>query len=227
MAKPTPFDTLLAQAIEDLRLKTEAHDALWGLAQADWSVDQNQGEIIFSGTDGIIARAPVQIVGTYSSKDGTWLWGWDHPSVVPALQKHAKHARRYGKQYGITRLTIAAHLAWNSAIAERVKCLRPGSKAYEAAIKLAEAEYDDIVSQLCASSVERQGIAFGGTPMHDPEHERIESKSISRKKALVKTRKADPDGFVSEYEYHLVQEASKWRVASLLYVDDTGKYECL
>ena len=105
MAEPTDFDTLLSQSMEELRLKTEAHDAGWGLGEADWSVDQDQGEIVFTGADGSTATAPVQIVGTYNSQDGTWLWGWDHPSVVPALQEHAKRVREYGEKHGIQRLT--------------------------------------------------------------------------------------------------------------------------
>jgi hypothetical protein len=105
MTEPTAFKTLLAQSMEELRLKTEAHDAGWGLGQADWNVDQDQGEIVFTGADGITATAPVQIVGTYNSEDGTWLWGWDHPSVVPALQEDAKRVRDYGCKHGIKRLT--------------------------------------------------------------------------------------------------------------------------
>jgi hypothetical protein len=105
MAKPTDFDTLLTQSIEELRLKTAGHDAGWGLGEADWSVDQDQGAIVFTRADEITATAPVQIIGTYNSEDGTWLWGWDHPSVVPALQEHAKRVRDYGKQHGIKRLT--------------------------------------------------------------------------------------------------------------------------
>jgi len=105
MAKPTDFDTLLDQSMEELRLKTEAHDAGWGLGEADWSVDQDQGEIVFTRADGVTATAAVQIVGTYNSEDETWLWGWDHPSVAPALQEHAKRVRDYGKKHGIEQLT--------------------------------------------------------------------------------------------------------------------------
>ncbi|MEZ5950997.1 MAG: hypothetical protein R3C12_17650 [Planctomycetaceae bacterium] len=309
MAMPTDFDKLTAQAMEELRLKTQAHDAAWHLGEAQWSVDQDQGQIVFDH-QGITATAPVQIVGTFNSEDSTWLWGWDHPSVVPALQEHAKRLCEYGKQNGIERLTtrklasseneawefaalacklcraqsayrgpsgsaivfmtfgdvslskstlsqaappkpatksprsdneppptgapaqavrafIAAYYAWNTAAIGRSKSSRAGSAAYEAAMKLTTVEYDSLVSRFCASSVERQGLAFGDDPMHDPEKETVESESVSDLKAIVQTRKVGLYDFVSDYEYHLVQEGGEWRIASLLYVDENRKYECL
>lgn len=101
-----PFETLLTQSMEELRMKTDGHDAGWGLGKAAWSVDQEQGEIVFTRDDGVKAIAPVQIIGTYNTKDGTWLWGWDHPSVQPALQEHARRVHEYGKKKGIARLLI-------------------------------------------------------------------------------------------------------------------------
>ena len=51
------------------------------------------------------AEAPVQIIGTYNTEDGTWLWGWDHPSVLPPLADHARQLLNYGKEHGFARLT--------------------------------------------------------------------------------------------------------------------------
>jgi hypothetical protein len=99
------YSTFLAQAMEELRLKTEAHDGTWHLGQADWSVDQDVGEIVFTAPGGIMAICPVQIIGTYNTDDGTWLWGWDHPSVDPALQEHARRVREYGERQKIAKLT--------------------------------------------------------------------------------------------------------------------------
>lgn len=307
MVTPADFDTLIAQSMEELRLKTQAHDAAWHLGEADWSVDQDQGQIVFDHK-GITATAPVQIVGTYNSEDSTWLWGWDHPSVVPALQQHARRVREYGDEHGISQLTtrklactenqawefaalacklsgaqgayrgpagsafvfltfgdvtltksarsqgapvkppkaasreqlpvtgapaeavrafVAAFFAWNRAANDRANSSRLGSTAYEAAMKQITNEYDSLVSRFCASSVERQGISFGDDAMHHPEQEKIESEVVSGANAIVHTRKVGLYDFVSEYEYHLVQEAGEWRIASLLYVDDNGKYECL
>ena len=83
MAESIDFDKLLAQSMEELRLKTQAHDGTWHLSEADWSVDQDEGQIVFDHK-GTSATAPVQIVGTFNTEDSTWLWGWEHPAVVPA-----------------------------------------------------------------------------------------------------------------------------------------------
>jgi hypothetical protein len=108
-AQPNPadldFPTLLAQSMAELRIKTEAHDGTWHLGEAAWSVDQEVGQIVFSAPGGITATCPVQIIGTYNTADGTWLWGWDHPSVDPALQEDARRVREYGERHGIAKLT--------------------------------------------------------------------------------------------------------------------------
>lgn len=99
------FDTLLARSMEELRLKTAAHDGTWQLGQADWDVDQDAGTVIFTSPKGITATCAVQIIGTFNTLDDSWLWGWDHPSVDPALQAHAKLCLEYGKRHGIDLLT--------------------------------------------------------------------------------------------------------------------------
>jgi hypothetical protein len=98
------YRVLLDRSMEELRLKTAAHDSVWQLSAADWSTDQDTGLITFTGNT-ITATASVQIIGTYDTSDGTWLWGWDHPSVHPPLQEHARRVREYGEQYGIAVLT--------------------------------------------------------------------------------------------------------------------------
>jgi Family of unknown function (DUF6882) len=99
------FPTLLAQSMEELRLKTAAHVGIWHLGEADWDVDQSAGQIVFTAPGGLTATCPVQIIGTYNTADGTWLWGWDHPSVEPALQEHARRVREYGERHRINKLT--------------------------------------------------------------------------------------------------------------------------
>lgn len=96
---------LVSQSIEELRLKTAAHDRLWHLSEADWSVDQDTGEIVFSAPNGMVATCSVQIIGTFDTTDCTWLWAWDHPSVQPPLATHAERVRQYGETNGIPELT--------------------------------------------------------------------------------------------------------------------------
>jgi hypothetical protein len=127
----------------------------------------------------------------------------------------------------IVRNFIRAHHAWNARANERAKSLCPGSEADNNAYALTEVEYDELVSLFCASSVNRQGIAFGDNPTHDPDKETVESVKRSGSNAVVRTRHIVRHNYVSEHEYHLVQEAGEWRIASVLYLDGCGKYECL
>ncbi len=123
---------------------------------------------------------------------------------------------------------IRAHHAWEMAANERAKLARGSSNAeYLAALGVAKREYRELVSRFCAASVEPQGAAFGDDGFHVPERETIESTSVTGQSAIVLTKHVYLDGFVAKYEYHLVQEADEWRVASLLSVLDDGKYECL
>src|SRR5438270_4719024 len=99
------FDTLLEQCMEELRIKTAGHDGIWQLSKANWDIDQDAGTIVFTSPSGITATCSVQIIGTFNTEDNTWLWGWDHPSVDPALQEHAKLCQAYGERHGIDYLT--------------------------------------------------------------------------------------------------------------------------
>jgi hypothetical protein len=104
-AQSDAFRSLLDASIEELRIGTAAHDAAWRLCEADWNLDQHAGTIVFTRPDGFTATCSVQIVGTYNTRDGTWLWGWDHPSVLPSLRRDAEKVREYGIRHRITELT--------------------------------------------------------------------------------------------------------------------------
>jgi hypothetical protein len=101
----TDFDALVAQSEEELRVRTAAHDGAWRLAEADWHIDQDVGAIEFTRQDGFVARAPVQIIGTFNVEDRTWLWAWDNSTILPALRKHAEIVHEYGTKNGLERLT--------------------------------------------------------------------------------------------------------------------------
>ena len=42
---------------------------------------------------------------TYNTEDGTWLWCWDHPSVLEPIRHHAAKVKAYGDEHRIARLT--------------------------------------------------------------------------------------------------------------------------
>lgn len=100
----TEFQALLDRCMHELRLKTEAHVAGWGLGTARWDLDQEDGLLVFT-TKKVTATAPAQVIGTYSTESGTFLWAWDHPSILPPLREHARRVREYGELHGIASLT--------------------------------------------------------------------------------------------------------------------------
>jgi hypothetical protein len=103
--RDSDFDALVTQGEEELRVRTAAHDGAWRLAEADWHIDQDAGTIEFTRQDGIVARALVQIIGTFNVDDRAWLWAWDNSTILPALRKHAGIVREYGTKRGLERLT--------------------------------------------------------------------------------------------------------------------------
>lgn len=95
-----------ARAAEEMRLKTEAAMGMWGLGQGgDWGADLETGIITFNTAKGYRVTAPLQIVGTLDTTDGSWLWGWDHPSAPPPIDAHAQLARDFGERHGLARFT--------------------------------------------------------------------------------------------------------------------------
>lgn len=99
------FRQLLEKSMNHLQTLTSSHDSMWGLGSAAWGADLEKGVITFDTEDGTHVEAPVQVVGTYNTQDGTWLWGWDHPSVPESLSQHAQLAFDYGQKHGIADLT--------------------------------------------------------------------------------------------------------------------------
>ena len=131
MTDPAALRAEIEKAMNGLAAATAAHDGTWHLGQADWTLDQDVGDLVFT-TPGIRAVAPAQIIGTYSTQDGTWLWGWDHASVVPALAEHARRVRAYGEEHGYERLTTqklacTEHEAWELTALAFLLCRANGA----------------------------------------------------------------------------------------------------
>jgi hypothetical protein len=85
-------------AHEGLQIQTLAHINSWKLGEEDkWNVDMHEGLLWFDFSDGKTVSTKIQIVGTYNTFDGTFLWGWDHPSVSSELAKHSQLAYDWGK----------------------------------------------------------------------------------------------------------------------------------
>jgi hypothetical protein len=102
---PPDLATQIERALNGLAAAMSAHDATWHIGEAAWDVDQDRGTIIFTNRRGMRAEAPVQIIGSHSGLEGTWLWGWDNPSLSPNVTEHARRMREYGETHSFAELT--------------------------------------------------------------------------------------------------------------------------
>ena len=114
-------EQFIEAAREGLRLQTSAHSSTWRLGKEEqWSASLDTGVIVFEFADGGKVTAPIQVVGTYNQEDGTFLWGWDHPSVPETLRKHATVARQWGeknkvKNFMSSKVSCSEEDAWGFA----------------------------------------------------------------------------------------------------------------
>lgn len=97
-------EELVARAMSELQTKTAAHDAVWQIGSCSWQADINAGTLIFQSPNGMAVACDLQMVGTYDTTDGTFLWAWDHPSVPQHLSAHAALVRDYGEKANIESL---------------------------------------------------------------------------------------------------------------------------
>lgn len=82
------------------KLETDFH-----LSQHErWEIDQDKGELLFlsGGAPAVVAK--FQFVGSYSSTDHTWLWGWGNKSVLPALSTKIRVVKEYGEKRHFAKL---------------------------------------------------------------------------------------------------------------------------
>ena len=127
------FDAYLEKANHHLEALTDGHRQLWDFGSADrWDADQETGIITWTFPDGVTVEAPFQIVGTYNSKSGTFLWGWDHPSVAEPLRKDAEAVRQFAVAHELDvlqdrKLECDLDAAWELAALATLICDRQGA----------------------------------------------------------------------------------------------------
>lgn len=99
------FKAFLNASVAGLQLQTDAHQNIWGLGRSErWSLSMDAGELVFNFPN-MVARTPAQIIGTYDSADGSWLWAWANPSIPESLTRDARKVQDYGVEHQIHRLT--------------------------------------------------------------------------------------------------------------------------
>src|SRR6478609_5397149 len=90
-ASPSSADlSALVLEGEDMLERTSAMHRDWGLGTAEkWGLDQTTRLITWTFPDRT-AVAPAQILASYNSSAGTWLWACENPSILPALQSASR-----------------------------------------------------------------------------------------------------------------------------------------
>lgn len=114
---PNPL-AVIADAQEAMAQK-QAENEEWGLQDAtEWDFNLEEGTITFTLADGRRAIAPMQIIGTRSRQDDTFLWGWDHPSVAEPLAQHAKRLLAWAEANTLTDVTTQLEVLPEEKIVE-------------------------------------------------------------------------------------------------------------
>jgi len=130
------LENYISASMEGLLIQNETHMNTWGIGKSGtWNVDQEAGIIEWSFPEGKAATAPVQIIGTYNSNDSSFLWAWDHPSILEPLQEHAKLVKAFGLKHSIKKFTerkviVTENEAWEFiAVANRLAGSNGGYRA--------------------------------------------------------------------------------------------------
>lgn len=93
---PTDMKSLIGMAMAHTQALQKGHLESWGFGHnTTWDVDLEAGTISWTFPDKV-ARASAELIGTYSEKDSSFLWGWNHPSApegsaiaAAAVKSHA------------------------------------------------------------------------------------------------------------------------------------------
>jgi hypothetical protein len=104
------YQILLERSMEELKIKTSAHDNLFNLGTAAWNADLDKRIIVFTSPNGIKATCSLQIIGTINTQDSIWLWSWGNETIDSELQLHAKAVKIYGEENNIEQFTLRKFL---------------------------------------------------------------------------------------------------------------------
>lgn len=103
-APPADMKSLIGIAMAHTQALQKGHVETWGLGQGDrWDVDLQAGTISWTFADKIV-RAPAELIGTYSENDGSFLWGWNHPSAPEGSAVAATAVKAHGDAHGLKEL---------------------------------------------------------------------------------------------------------------------------
>jgi hypothetical protein len=107
-------EALVRAAISELQAKGLEQEKAWQLSTAKANVDIANGTIAFHTSAGATLTAPIQVIGTYSTTESTWMWSWSNNTIGPNLTEHARRVRDYGTGRTIASFTSPVIMADNN-----------------------------------------------------------------------------------------------------------------
>lgn len=125
------------------------------------------------------------------------------------------------------RAFIDAYYDWNHRSDARSNLVVGDTEQYDRASVIANQEYEQILERFCVSDVVPQALSYGDNSLHDPSNEVIQSVEIEGSAATIWSRDVRQFGPKVAFQYRLVQDGGRWRIASVLYVDEVGADETL
>lgn len=93
----------IEKCVSDLNTRNNKLDEQWQISTfKNYDIDLDNGIIEFRG-DKEVLGADIQVIGTFHN--GSFLWGWDHPSVPKRLRHDASLVRKWGIEKDINIFT--------------------------------------------------------------------------------------------------------------------------
>ena len=110
MTPPDPtldLGTALLQGHDMIAESIAVHDARWGMSGADsWSLDQREGRVVWTFEQHTVS-ADAQILGSWNSAAGSFVWAWDNESILEPLCEVSERVRAYGAEHDVFALTAS------------------------------------------------------------------------------------------------------------------------
>jgi len=124
---PSDYAKFRHDAVHDLMRLNDSCERDFRISQwPQWHYDLDRGTLSFlqDGLPRVVAS--IQVVGTTSEKEGTWLWSWANESIPASVTGVIRTVREFGEKEGVSQLTASSspleeHVGWEmTAIAAKV-----------------------------------------------------------------------------------------------------------
>jgi hypothetical protein len=100
-------DKFLAEATAEFNVKQESLHRDWRFGEeAEWNYDQSTERLSLVFADGAKIEADGQILGSYSTSDGTWEWAWNNPHVSSQVSRDSKSVKAAGDRFAVPYLQL-------------------------------------------------------------------------------------------------------------------------